>query len=130
MEKRRSCLVSALFSHGAVVPAVRDSLNSQRMENSEAIEVALAKAGDREAFRQLVSAWPRLFTWLFRMTGNTHGRRRGAGELPARFGARPFRRARRFGTWLYRIAANCALDWFGAANGAANGRRRQMLPRS
>jgi len=83
------------------------------MENSETIEVALAKAGDRDAFRQLVERHGRaLFRLAYRMTGNTQDAEDVVQEsfLRAYRQLDRFDERARFGTWLYRIAANCALD--------------------
>ncbi|HLI86454.1 MAG TPA: sigma-70 family RNA polymerase sigma factor [Bryobacteraceae bacterium] len=79
----------------------------------ERVEIEKARGGDSEAFRLLVERHSRaLFRLGFRMTGNESDAEdvvqetflkayRQLGSFDGRAG---------FGTWLYRIAANCALD--------------------
>jgi len=83
------------------------------METSDAEAVAQIRAGDADAFRVLVERHGRsVFRLAFRMTGNQHD----AEDLVQETFLRAFRQIRRFdgrasfGTWLYRIAANCSLD--------------------
>ena len=75
--------------------------------------VQRAQAGDREAFRVLVERHSRsVFRLAFRLTGNEHD----ADEVVQESFIRAHRRLGRFesrstfSTWLYRIAANCAVD--------------------
>jgi RNA polymerase sigma-70 factor (ECF subfamily) len=75
--------------------------------------VQRAQAGDREAFRVLVERHSRsVFRLAFRLTGNEHD----ADEVVQESFIRAHRRLERFesrstfSTWLYRIAANCAVD--------------------
>jgi RNA polymerase sigma-70 factor (ECF subfamily) len=82
------------------------------VESDEAL-VQRAQAGDREAFRALVERHSRsVFRLAFRLTGNEHD----ADEVVQESFIRAHRRLGRFesrsafGTWLYRIAANCAVD--------------------
>lgn len=82
-------------------------------EDSDAAQVAKALAGDEEAFRPLVERHSqRLFRLAFRMTGNENE----AEELVQETFLRAYRNLARFearsnfGTWLYRICANCSLD--------------------
>lgn len=77
------------------------------------MQVARTLAGDQEAFRPLVERYSRrLFRLAFRMTGNENE----AEELVQETFLRAYRNLRRFearsnfGTWLYRICANCSLD--------------------
>jgi RNA polymerase sigma-70 factor (ECF subfamily) len=81
--------------------------------DAEAFVLAQARAGNREAFRTLVERHSRaVFRVAFRITGNEADAEdvvqdtfiRAYTELP-RFEARSG-----FGTWLHRIAANCAID--------------------
>ena len=83
----------------------------------DAIEVtavlARARQGDSEAFRALVERHSRqVFRLAFRMTGNEQD----AEDVVQESFLRAYRQLGRFesranfGTWLYRIAANCALD--------------------
>jgi RNA polymerase sigma-70 factor (ECF subfamily) len=79
----------------------------------DAEAVARARAGDREGFRQIVDRHSRpLFRLAFRMTGNEHD----AEDVVQEAFLRAYRRLDGFeeraqvGSWLYRIAANCAYD--------------------
>src|SRR5579872_4914525 len=78
-------------------------------------EAALARArrGDGEAFRELVERHSRsVFRLAFRMTGNEHD----AADVVQESFLRAYKQLGRFesranfGTWLYRITANCAVD--------------------
>ena len=84
-----------------------------RMVDSDAAQVTLVLGGDRDAFRVLVERHSRrLFRLAFRMTGNEQD----AEEIVQDAFVRAYRKLDRFesranfGTWLYRICANCALD--------------------
>jgi len=88
---------------------------SQRLNSrmDEAAAVARARAGDSEAFRLLVDAHSRaLFGLAYRMTGNKHDAEDVVQEafLKAYRGLGRFDERSRVGSWLYRIAANCAFD--------------------
>jgi RNA polymerase sigma-70 factor, ECF subfamily len=83
------------------------------MEWAEQAVIERARTGDREAFRVLVERHSRaLFRLSFRMTGNESD----AEDVVQETFLRAYRQLARFdgragfGTWLYRIAANCALD--------------------
>jgi RNA polymerase sigma-70 factor (ECF subfamily) len=83
------------------------------MEGMDAATVARARAGDSDAFRALVERHSRsIFRLAYRMTGNEHD----AEDVVQETFLRAYRRLNRFesrsdfGTWLYRIAINCALD--------------------
>ena len=83
------------------------------MEVSDVDAVARAKAGDRDGFRILVERHSRtVFRLAFRMTSNEQD----AEDVVQETFLRAYRQLSRyesrssFGTWLYRIAANCALD--------------------
>jgi RNA polymerase sigma-70 factor (ECF subfamily) len=79
----------------------------------EAAAVARARAGDSEAFRLLVEAHGRaLFGLAYRMTGNRHDAEDVVQEafLKAYRGLGSFDERSKVGSWLYRIAANCAFD--------------------
>lgn len=85
-----------------------------RMEGNDEATVARARAGDGEAFRALVERNSRsIFRLAYRMTGNEHD----AEDVVQETFLRAYRRLNRFesranfGTWLYRIAINCALDF-------------------
>src|SRR5512142_191921 len=83
------------------------------METEAAVVLARARQGDEEAFRDLVERHSRpLFRLAFRMTGNEQD----AEDVVQESFLRAFRELGRFdersgfGTWLYRIAANCSFD--------------------
>jgi RNA polymerase sigma-70 factor, ECF subfamily len=83
------------------------------MELTDAAFVARARSGDTDAFRVLVDRHSRsLFRLAFRMTGNEQD----AEDVVQESFLRAFRQLPKFddraafGTWLYRIATNCALD--------------------
>ena len=83
------------------------------MELADRAFVAKARSGDAEAFRALVERHSRgLFRLAFRMTGNVPD----AEDVVQESFLRAYRQLSRFderasfGTWLYRIAVNCALD--------------------
>ncbi|MFZ0335555.1 MAG: sigma-70 family RNA polymerase sigma factor [Candidatus Acidiferrales bacterium] len=82
-------------------------------EDSDAAQVAETLAGNQEAFRPLVERYSqRLFRLAYRMAGNEND----AEELVQETFLRAYRNLARFearsnfGTWLYRICANCSLD--------------------
>jgi len=84
------------------------------MDATEAAAVlARARQGDSEAFRELVERHGRsVFRLAFRMTGNEQD----AEDVVQEAFLRAFRQLGRFesranfGTWLYRIVANCSVD--------------------
>src|ERR1700756_695513 len=84
------------------------------MDASEAAAVlARARQGDSEAFRALVERHSRtVFRLAFRMTGNEQD----AEDVVQESFLRAYRQLGRFearanfGTWLYRIVANCSVD--------------------
>jgi RNA polymerase sigma-70 factor, ECF subfamily len=79
----------------------------------EAQAVARARAGDTEAFRLLVERHSRdVFRLAFRMTGNEHDAEDVVQEafLKAYRKLGAFEERAQFGSWLHRIAANCAYD--------------------
>lgn len=82
-------------------------------EGSDAAPLAQALAGDRDAFRVLVERHSRsLFRLAYRMTGNEQDAEEVVQEafLKAYRRLDKFEARANFGTWLYRIAANCSLD--------------------
>jgi RNA polymerase sigma-70 factor (ECF subfamily) len=84
-----------------------------RMEGTDAAAVAQVLAGDRDAFRVLVERHSRsLFRVAFRMTGNENDAEEVVQEtfLRAYRNLSRFEQRANFGTWLYRIAINCAHD--------------------
>ena len=83
------------------------------MEETDATAIARAQTGDSDAFRTLVERHGRnVFRLAFRMTGNETD----AEDIVQETFLRAFKQIHRyesrssFGTWLYRIAANCSLD--------------------
>jgi RNA polymerase sigma-70 factor, ECF subfamily len=84
------------------------------MDASEAAAVlARARQGDSDAFRALVERHSRsVFRLAYRMTGNEQD----AEDVVQESFLRAYRQLGRFearanfGTWLYRITANCAVD--------------------
>src|SRR5215469_278945 len=83
------------------------------MEPTDATFVARARAGEGDAFRVLVERHSRaLFRLAFRMTGNQQDAEDVVQEsfLRAYKQLGKFDERASFGTWLYRIAANCSLD--------------------
>jgi RNA polymerase sigma-70 factor, ECF subfamily len=101
-----------------------------RMADTDAAQVALVLGGNPDAFRVLVERHGRrLFRLAYRMTGNEHD----AEEIVQDAFLRAYRRLDRFearsnfGTWLYRICANCALDLMRKQR--ADQARREATPR-
>jgi RNA polymerase sigma-70 factor, ECF subfamily len=87
--------------------------STQAIAESDAVAVERTLAGDRDAYRVLVERHSRnVFRLAYRMTGNRHDAEevvqeaflRGYQKL-GQFAARS-----NFGTWVYRIAANYAID--------------------
>jgi RNA polymerase sigma-70 factor, ECF subfamily len=79
----------------------------------DATAVARARAGDSEAFRLLVERHSRaLFGLAYRMTGNEHDAEDVVQEafLKAYRSLDRFEERSQVGSWLYRIASNCAFD--------------------
>jgi RNA polymerase sigma-70 factor, ECF subfamily len=89
------------------------------MELADQAAVEQARAGDPEAFRVLVERHSRaLFRLAFRMTGNEYDAEDVVQEtfLRAYRQLAKFDERASFGTWLYRIAANYALDMIRSRN--------------
>lgn len=85
----------------------------ERMEGGDAADLARARSGDEGGFQALVERHSRsLFRLAYRMTGNEHD----AEDIVQETFLRAFKRLDQFedranfGSWLYRIAANCAYD--------------------
>lgn len=80
---------------------------------SDAIAVERTLAGDRDAFRVLVERHSRnVFRLAYRMTGNQHDAEEVVQEafLRAYQKLNQFASRANFGTWVYRIATNYAID--------------------
>jgi RNA polymerase sigma-70 factor (ECF subfamily) len=83
------------------------------MEVDDAVLVALARAGDQDAFRGLVERHSRaVFRLAYRMTGNEMDAEDVVQEafLKAYRALAQFESKSQFGSWLHRIVANCAYD--------------------
>ena len=83
------------------------------MEATQAAAVARATAGEHDDFRTLVERHGRhVFRLAFRLTGNEHDAEEVVQEtfLRAYRGFRRFEARSQVGTWLHRIAVNCAMD--------------------
>lgn len=83
------------------------------MAGIDAADVTRARTGDREAFRELVERHSRhIFRLAYRMTGNEEDAEDVVQEtfLRAYRNLAKFEGQAEFGTWLHRIAANCAID--------------------
>lgn len=95
------------------------------MEATEdAADVARARSGDEAGFRALVERHSRaVFRLAYRLTGNDHDAEDVVQEtfLKAFGRLEQFEDRANFGSWLYRIAANCAYDALRAR--ARRGRR-------
>lgn len=108
-----------------------------QMPVDDGAAVALARGGDQEAFRLLVDRHSRsLYRLAFRMTG----RAEDAEDVVQETLVRAYRQLGRFearsnfGTWLYRIGFNCAIDFMRARphreTPEADDRLEQMSGRS
>src|SRR6516164_4207986 len=88
-----------------------DTLDGQAISDGEAVQRTLA--GQREAYRVLVERHSRsVFRMAYRMTGNRHDAEEVVQEafLRAYQKLEKFAGEANFGTWVYRIAANYAID--------------------
>src|ERR1700694_5229833 len=87
--------------------------STQAIAESDAIAVERTLAGDRDAYRVLVERHSRnVFRLAYRMTGNQHDAEEVVQEafLRAYQKLGQFAARANFGTWVYRIAANYAID--------------------
>jgi len=83
------------------------------MVKDEQDAIGRVVAGDRDAYRVLMERhMPAVFRLTVRITGNSVDAEEAAQEafLRAYRKLPGFRREASFGTWVYRIAMNCALD--------------------
>ena len=86
---------------------------TNRMPQTDAATVALARDGDSEAFRALVERHSRaVYRIAHRMTGNSSDAEDVVQEtfLKAYRQLGRFESRANFGTWLHRIAVNCSID--------------------
>ncbi len=96
------------------------------MEASDAAAIERVRAGDSDAFRQLVERHSRLvFRLAYRMTGNEQDAEDTVQEtfLRAYRQIASFDSRAKFSTWLCRIATNCSLDLLRARQ-----RRQETAP--
>ena len=101
------------------------------MDATESAAVlARARQGDSEAFRALVERHSRaVFRLAFRMTGNEQD----AEDVVQESFLRAYRQLGRFesranfGTWLYRIVANCSVDLMRAKQARHDQTRSESL---
>src|SRR5712692_1515118 len=87
--------------------------STQALAESDAIAVERTLAGDRDAYRVLVERHSHnVFRLAYRMTGNRHDAEEVVQEAFLRGYQKLSQFASRanFGTWVYRIAANYAID--------------------
>src|SRR6516165_9579811 len=90
---------------------MNDSVESLRQTDAIAVERVLA--GDRDAYRALVERHSRnVHRLAYRLTGNAHDAEDVVQEafLRAYQKLAQFEARANFGTWVYRIAANYAID--------------------
>jgi len=93
------------------MPQSVESANA--IADSDALAVERTLAGDRDAFRVLVERHSQnVFRLAYRMTGNRHDAEEVVQEvfLRAYQKLRQFASRANFGTWVYRITANYAID--------------------
>src|SRR3974390_265407 len=84
------------------------------MEDSDLATVGRARDGDADAFRALVERHSRsVFRLVYRMTGNEQDAEDLVQEtfIKAFRNLGGFEERAHFGSWLYRIAVNCFVDW-------------------
>jgi RNA polymerase sigma-70 factor (ECF subfamily) len=88
-----------------------DTVDGEAISDSVAVQRTLG--GDRDAYRVLVERHSRsVFRLAYRMTGNSHDAEEVVQEafLRAYQKLEKFAGEANFGTWVYRIAANYAID--------------------
>ncbi len=86
---------------------------SNRMPETDAAAVALARGGDSDAFHALVDRHSRaVYRLAYRMTGSPQDAEDVVQEtfLKAYKQLGRFESRANFGTWLHRIAVNCSID--------------------
>jgi RNA polymerase sigma-70 factor (ECF subfamily) len=91
----------------------RMSPHGETIGESDAVAVEQTLAGDREAYRVLVDKHSRnVYRLAYRMTGNPHDAEEVVQEafLRAYQKLEQFESRANFGTWVYRIASNYAID--------------------
>jgi len=92
---------------------MQPSVDTQVIAESDAVAVERTLAGERDAYRILVERHSQhVFRLAYRMTGNQHDAEEIVQEafLRAYQKLGQFAARANFGTWVYRIAANYAID--------------------
>src|SRR5579862_8410628 len=106
----KSCLMTRMKESAE---AGRGPESAASVRESDAIAVERTLAGDRDAFRTLVERHSaNVFRLSFRLVGNRHDAEEIVQEafLRAYQKLSQFEARSNFGTWVYRIAANYAID--------------------
>jgi RNA polymerase sigma-70 factor (ECF subfamily) len=96
-----------------LTPPRQPPSNLLTVDGSEANALAEARAGNRDAFRTLVERHSRaVFRVAYRITGNEQDAEDVVQDafLKAYLELSRFEGRAGFGTWVHRIAANCAID--------------------
>ncbi|HEY8347448.1 MAG TPA: sigma-70 family RNA polymerase sigma factor [Symbiobacteriaceae bacterium] len=105
-------VTSSAFAHAPTTPLPADHPHPVAVPTDEELVEAYLK-GDKEAFEELVLRYEdRLYRLSFRMLGNHHDALDAVQEILLKLMAAlpKFEGRSRFGTWLYRLAANTCLD--------------------
>lgn len=93
---------------------MRDSADSHQVADAaDALVIERTLAGERDAYRLLVERYSsNVYRLAYRMTGNSHDAEEIVQEafLRAYQKLEKFEARANFGTWVYRIAANYAID--------------------
>src|ERR1700746_1037761 len=88
-------------------------VSGEHLMGGDARPIALTLGGDRDAYRALVERHSgSVFRLAYRLTGNRHDAEEVVQEafLRAYQKLEQFEARANFGTWVYRIAANYAID--------------------
>lgn len=96
-----------------IVGMTQSAVSTDPQPVSDAVAVERTLAGERDAYRVLVDRHSRnVYRLAYRMTGNSHDAEEIVQEafLRAYQKLRQFAGNANFGTWVYRIAANYAID--------------------
>jgi RNA polymerase sigma-70 factor, ECF subfamily len=111
-----------------IVGMTQSAVSTDLQTVSDAVAVERTLAGERDAYRVLVERHSRnVFRLAYRMTGNRHDAEEVVQEafLRAYQKLRQFAGNANFGTWVYRIAANYAIDRI-RQRGSEESRRQQQ----
>jgi len=102
------------------------------MQLDDAAAVAKAKGGDQEAFRVLVERHSRsIYRLAYRMTGRPEDAEDVVQETLVRAYKQlgRFEARANFGTWLYRVGFNCAIDYMRARPHRESAESQETLER-